>query len=116
MEVIITKVMVGICSLFGILLSAYIISYFVKDLKNNSNPNLNFVYNIVSTAVVAAEQLVTEKSENSGLEKRTMATNFIKSFLKRFKIELSDNEIRTILEAAVYELNQEQEAIKDGSN
>lgn len=113
MEVIITKAMVGICSLIGILLSAYMISYF-KNLKMNSN--LDFVYRIVSTAVTAAEQLITEKSENSGLEKRTIATNFIKNFLEQFKIKLSDNEIRTILEAAVYELNQEREAIKDGSD
>lgn len=106
MEVIITKAIVWVFSVIGFILATYIIGY-VRNLKDNSQ--LAFIYDIVATAVNASEQIFVDKG--SGKEKREEATEFIKGYLYKIGIRLSDEEIRTILESAVYDLKKEQEQI-----
>lgn len=57
-------------------------------------------------AVRSAEQTIT--GSKTGAEKKAIVTKFLKEQLQAKNISISDEQLNTLIEAAVYELKKEQ--------
>lgn len=81
------------------------VRYFIpwaKTIINNSQ--YEWVANLVKGGVEAAEQ--TTSTEKAGIEKKAIVTKFIKEQLTAKNISISDDQLNTLIESAVYALNQ----------
>lgn len=81
-------------------LMRYIIPYLQKLVDNTE---LGYLRQVASDAVVAAEQTVS--TTGSGVEKKEIVTKFIKNMLISKNISISDQQIDSLIESAVYMLN-----------
>ncbi len=83
-----------------ILLTRYAVPY-LKALAENTK--YAWVVKWVDLAVKSAEQTVF--GNKTGPEKKAIVTQFIKEQLIKKNITLSDSQLNTLIESAVYELN-----------
>lgn len=81
-------------------LTRYIIPYLQKLVDNTE---LVYLRQVASDAVVAAEQTIN--TAGSGIEKKEIVTKFIKNMLISKNISISDQQIDSLIESAVYLLN-----------
>ena len=81
------------------------IRYFIPWIKTAiGTSKYKWIVSMISAAVQAAEQMIT--AEKSGAEKKAIVTKFIKEQLTAHNISISDDQLNTLIEAAVYALNQ----------
>lgn len=81
-------------------LTRYIIPYLQKLVDNTE---LGYLRKVVNDAVMAAEQTVS--ATGAGAEKKEIVTRFIKNMLISKNISISDQQIDSLIESAVYMFN-----------
>lgn len=81
-------------------LMKYIIPYLQKLVDNSE---LRYLRQIVCDAVMAAEQTVS--TAGAGAEKKRIVTEFLKNMLISKNISVSDQQIDSLIESAVYMFN-----------
>lgn len=81
-------------------LMKYIIPYLQKLVDNSE---LRYLRQIASDAVMAAEQTIS--STGAGAEKKRIVTEFLKNMLISKNISVSDQQIDSLIESAVYMFN-----------
>lgn len=94
---VIMKIVLSICI---IIISTFVVPY-LKSLSDNVRWQ-KFV-NMVCDAVEAAEQLI--KEPGSGVKKKEMVIAFIKKYLDEAGINVTDEELNILIEAAVKRMN-----------
>ncbi len=95
----ILKLVISVCAA---LVTAYVIPY-LKTLKNNKR--YSTVIDMVSLAVRAAEQTITDPK--SGALKKAKVMQFTNRWLKTQGISISEEELNDLIESAVYQMKQE---------
>lgn len=81
--------------------------YFIPWLNTKvETDKLELIYTIVFNAVNAMEQLYPIKG--SGKTKLQEATLEIREWLLKLDVNLSESQIRTLIESAVYDMKQEK--------
>lgn len=94
---------IEIAKLVLMILAALITRYLIPWLKaKTQNETMSTVIDWAVQAVLAAEQ--THQAE-TGQERKAIVTEFIKKILIQKNISLSDEELDTIIEAAVKQMN-----------
>lgn len=90
---------------FVIIISIMVIMrYVIPWIKDNTNLARNqFLTDIVTVAVKYAEQTITGKMK--GVHKKAIVTEFIRGQLISKNISISDEQLNTLIESAVYALN-----------
>lgn len=92
-------------SLIKVLVSVSIViimGYFIPWAKTSiNNSEYKWVLEIVTVAVQAAEQTLTQ-----GTEKKAVVTKFVKEALEKNNIHMTDEQISDLIESAVYAMNQ----------
>lgn len=71
---------------------------YIKEQLEQSK--YKWVADVVSQAVRSAEQTIT--GSKSGAERKAIVVNFIRSLLIKKNIDISDDQLDTLIEAAVY--------------
>ena len=102
-----TEIIVKIIfSIILILISTYLIPY-LKTLRDDTKWKkfLDMVYD----AVDAAEQIIKEKG--SGAQKKEMVTKFIKEYLEKIGVSVTEEELNILIEAAVKRMNDKSQYI-----
>lgn len=94
----ILKIIAAICAA---LVTAYVIPY-LKTLKEDKR--YDALIEIVTVAVRAAEQVLKHES---GAVKKAEVVKFVREWLDRKGIRITDEELDQLLEAAVYGMKQE---------
>lgn len=105
MDDIIIKIIGLVITVAITLIMRYGIPY-MKEILEQSK--LSGVMEWVGQAVDAAEQTI--KASGSGVEKKAIVTKFLKEILEAKKISISDTQLDTLIEAAVYAINANKEA------
>lgn len=96
------KIIVSICSA---LITLWLLPY-LDDLRKNKRYGV--VIDMIAVAVRAAEQTITDPK--SGAVKKEKVINFIKFWLNKQGIDISDEEIGELIESAVYQMKQKEKA------
>lgn len=99
LTLMILKVIVSVCAA---LITAYVLPY-LKTLKDNKRYAM--IFDMVSLAVRAAEQTITEPK--SGGLKKSKVLKFMTSWLGEKGIILSDDDLSELIEAAVYQMKRD---------
>ena len=99
--------------IFGIIAKSVI--PFIKAKREEAMEKLRqtkfaFIADIVDAAVNAVEQTVSD--EIHGDDKKEMAMHYIMNILKENNIEISADQLNTLIEAAVKAMNDEQPYIE----
>ena len=76
----------------------------IKEFIENSK--LSRLMKWVDAAVEAAEQTI--KAAGSGAERKGIVTKFLKGILTAKNISISDEQLETLIEAAVFAMNNEK--------
>lgn len=85
--------------------------YLVPALKSYvENSKYAWVANVVMDAVEAAEQTV--KEEKSGAKKKAIVLDCLDRIFKTYNITITEDEIESLIESAVYVMKKEQEKNK----
>jgi hypothetical protein len=92
-------------------LMKYIIPYLQKLVDDSE---LRYLRQVVSDAVLAAEQTISATS--AGIEKKGIVTEFIKNMLISKNISISDQQIDNLIESAVYLFNASNKTKGEESN
>lgn len=92
-------VAVGVCAF---LITLYAVPYLYELQKDSRFAKL---FEVISTAVRAAEQTIREKGK--GADKKIRVMDAVKQYVEYNKIKISDARISDLIEAVVYEMNQE---------
>ena len=102
---IIVKIVV---SVLLVIISRYLIPY-LKTLYDDTKWKkfLDMVYD----AVDAAEQIIREPK--SGAQKKEMVTKFIKEYLEKIGISVTEEELNILIEAAVKRMNNKSQLTTD---
>lgn len=79
------------------LITRYLVPYIREQLEQSK---YKWLADVVSQAVRSAEQTIT--SSKSGAERKAIVVNFIRSLLIKKNIDISDDQLDTLIEAAVY--------------
>lgn len=87
-------------------LTRYIIPYLQKLVDNTE---LGYLRQVVSDAVLAAEQTVS--TTGAGAEKKEIVTKFIRHMLISKNMSISDQQIDSLIESAVYMFNADKKDI-----
>ena len=85
--------------LIGVLGKKYLIPY-LSAIGNNSK--YSWIASMAAVAVKAAEQTMADKL---GTDRKAVVTKFLKELLISKNISISDEEIDSFIEAAVYAMN-----------
>ena len=80
----------------------YVIPYFTRILREH---DFNFAADIIETLVRAAEQTIT--GHGRGDERFEFVVRMAKSQFERYNIQIADDQIIQLLEAAVQAMNAE---------
>lgn len=95
--------------LFVMILAAVITRYVVPWLKaKTENETMQTLIDWASQAVLATEQIY---GSGDGETKKRVVVEFIQKVLAQKGISLTDDEIDTIIEAAVKEMNENKAAV-----
>lgn len=92
-----------------VVILAYILArYMIPGVKNKlSDDNLNQIMSWVTIFVHAAENLITDKG--SGNIKYEYVVQALAEKLNEYNVELTEQDIRAIIENAVYVMNKTKE-------
>lgn len=100
-----SEMFIKIVELIIALLSILITTYVVPYLKSKTDTEkLSQTLSWISTFVGAAEQMITESGK--GEEKLALVTSWAKEKLKEIGVDLTDEQIRTLIEEAVHDLKK----------
>lgn len=97
-----------IVQIVTLVITAFIAPALMSWLNQKAeDAQLNRVKGWALKAVKAAEQAYKdyEKSDPDGIKRRSYATRVVKRACKRCKVCLTDDDIETLIEAAVHEIN-----------
>ena len=83
------------------IITRYAVPYIKMKIKQS---NLAYVAAIVTDAVKAAEQTV--KAAGAGIEKKAIVTKFLHNILTAKNISISDEQLDTLIESAVFAMKQ----------
>lgn len=97
MNEILFEVLKAVLVLVIILIGRYAIPYIRLQLENTKYA---WVLKWVDLAVKSAEQTIT--GERTGPEKKAIVTEFIKNMLIKKNIAMSEDQVDTLIEAAVF--------------
>lgn len=98
----------SIIKLLVIILITLVVRYGVPFLKQKlEDAKLSGVAKWVGEAVKAAEQTITQPG--SGAEKKAIVVKFLKEILTAKNISISDEQLNTLIEAAVFAMKQNME-------
>lgn len=114
-ELIFNVLMALIVAIIGAI-ARYLIPY-LRTKKEDAmaalrQKNLDWLADIVDAVVHAVEQTVT--SGIHGEEKKQIAHDYIKDLLKQADIQVSDEQISLLIEAAVKAMNDESKLVIEG--
>ena len=93
------KIVISVCAA---LITAYAVPY-IKTLKEDAR--YASVLEMIEIAVRAAEQVI--KGEGQGALKKSEVVKFVSEWLASKGIEIREDQIDQLIEAAVYEMKQE---------
>lgn len=82
--------------------------HYVKEITEQTK--LAGIMEWVGQAVDAAEQTIT--TSGSGAEKKAIVTKFLKEILQSKNISISDEQISTLIEAAVFAISENKTETK----
>lgn len=100
MNEVLFEILKAVAILVVVLLSRYAIPYVKEQLENTK---YSWVVKWVGIAVRSAEQTIL--GTKTGAEKKTIVIDFIKNLLIKKNISMTDEQINTLVEATVYEMN-----------
>lgn len=95
-------VLVFVITVLCIILTKNVIPYIKTLIKTSDYAD---IYDIVETAVKAAEQKCTTPKQ--GKAKKADVYSFVSSWLREKGIHISEDELDRLIEAAVYTMNME---------
>ena len=96
-------ILLEILKLAIMIVAALITRYVIPWLKaKTQNETMQSLVDLVTQAVLAAEQV---HNSQTGAERKLIVTKFIKEILLQKNINISDEEIDMLIEAAVKEMN-----------
>lgn len=102
MHEIVIDLLVFIITVLGIIMTKNIIPYIKTLIKSSDYAD---IYDIVETAVKAAEQKCTAPKQ--GKAKKADVYSFVSHWLESKGIHITDDELDRLIEAAVYTMNME---------
>lgn len=100
MNDVLFEVLKAVVVLVVILVARYGIPY-LKTLAENTK--YTWIVKWVELSVKSAEQTIF--GDKTGPEKKAIVTEFIKGMLLKKNISISDEQLSTLIEAAVFEMN-----------
>lgn len=102
------ELLFNIIKLLVIILITLVVRYGVPFLKQKlEDAKLSGVAKWVGKAVEAAEQTI--KQPGAGVEKKAIVVKFLKEILTAKNISISDEQLNTLIEAAVFAMNKSLE-------
>lgn len=102
------ELLFNIIKLLVIVLITLVVRYGVPFLKQKlEEAKLSGVAKWVDKAVKAAEQTTTQPG--AGIEKKAIVVKFLKKILTAKNISISDEQLDTLIEAAVFAMKQSME-------
>ena len=94
------RVVVCVCAT---LITVYVIPY-IKTLKEDAR--YKNMIDLISIAVRAAEQTITGSGQGAAKKEKVM--EFVRDWLVKHGVHMSDTQLSDLVEAAVYAMKQEQ--------
>ena len=87
-------------SVFIIVITTYAIPFLSDQIDSQK---MDMAYQIVNTCVRSAEQVMTDET---GVSKRNQVISKVRVWLNEKNIKITDEQIRELLEEAVYDMKQ----------
>lgn len=103
MNDVLFEVLKAVVVLVIVLLTRYAVPWIKLQVDNT---RYEWVIQCAELAVKSAEQTIL--GSKTGAEKKAIVTKFLREQLQQKNISLSDEQLNTLIEAAVYTLKQEQ--------
>lgn len=103
MNDILYEVLKSVVVLVLILISRYAVPYLKQQLENSK---YDWVVRLAVIAVRSAEQTVF--GDKKGAERKAIVTKFIKEMLLQKNVSISDEQLDSIIEAAVFAMKNKQ--------
>ncbi len=103
MNDILFEVLKAVTVLVIVLLTRYAVPWIKQQVENTKYA---WIIQCTELAVRSAEQTIL--GSKTGPEKKAIVTKFLKEQLQQKNISISDEQLNTLIEAAVYELKKEQ--------
>ena len=100
MNDVLFEILKAVVVLVVVLLARYAVPY-IKQLLENTK--YEWIVKWVELSVKSAEQTIL--GGKTGPEKKAIVTEFIKGLLIKKNISISDDQLNTLIEAAVFEMN-----------
>jgi LL-H family phage holin len=100
---IITLIVKIIFAILSVALTSFVIPYLRTLTEKNMDSRLN---NFLKDAVKAAEQTI--KGSGKGEEKKAKVLAAASEWLKKYNIELTDDELSDMIESLVFSMNHEE--------
>ena len=85
------------------IITRYLVPYFKTQIQNSEYAAL---LDIVSQAVLAAEQTMRDKGQ--GKSKKAHVVAFVSDWLEEHGIEITEDQLDRLIEAAVYTMNRDK--------
>lgn len=99
LTMLVLKVVISVCAA---LITAYAVPY-LRALKQDAR--FGAVIDMIEVAVRAVEQTITEPGQ--GKAKKAEVIRFISDWLAKNGIDITEDELDRLIEAAVYQMKQE---------
>lgn len=96
----ILKVVISVCVA---IFTAYAVPY-IKTLRNDAR--YQGMIDMITLAVRAAEQTITESGQGAVKKERVMA--FARDWMKQHGLDITDEQLSELTEAAVWQLKQDE--------
>lgn len=103
MNDVLFEILKAVTVLVIVLLTRYAVPWIKLQVENTKYA---WIIQCTELAVRSAEQTIL--GNKTGSEKKEIVTKFLKEQLLQKNISLSDEQLNTLIEAAVYELKKEQ--------
>lgn len=103
MNDVLFEILKAVTVLVIVLLTRYAVPWIKLQVENTKYA---WIIQCTELAVRSAEQTIL--GNKTGSEKKAIVTKFLKEQLQQKNISISDEQLNTLIEAAVYELKKEQ--------
>lgn len=103
MDGVLFEILQAVVLLVIVLLTRYAVPWIRQQTENT---RYDWLVQCAELAVRSAEQTIL--GNKTGAEKKAIVTKFLKDQLQAKKIALTEEQLNTLIEAAVYELKKEQ--------
>lgn len=103
MNDVLFEILKAVIVLVIILIAKYLVPWIKLQVEGTKH---EWLLKWVELAVRSAEQTIL--GDKTGPEKKTIVTKFLKEQLQQKNISISDEQLNTLIEAAVYAMKQEQ--------